>query len=494
MKGQTQSFTATVTGTNNPSQGVTWMVTGGGAGTSINTSGQLTVSAAETASSLTVRATSTVDTSKYGTATVTLNAIPPTVTVTSVTVSPATATVMKGQTRSFAATVTGTNYPSQSVTWTVTGGGSGTYIDSSGLLTVSATETASRLTVRATSYADATKSGSASVTLTDIPAPEYIVTTIVGAGGSVTGSGRYRYGASVTLTAFADAGYSFDGWYENGIRISGGSAAYSFTVSYDRTLEARFTKINNNGFSYNVDGWYYYDGGERKTGFIEVEGFVRYFDPADNGRMAIGWTEINNEISYFTDEGKMLSGWNTVDGYERYFFDGSIVKDGFHYADGWWRHFHNNGVPHQVGFDVVDGYWRYFDERSKMLIPGLYFIEGKWRHIMDGSIVAPEGFFLAENRWRYVLDGGIIAPQGFYEVYGKWRYILDGGIVAPIGWYTVVDGVLRYAADGGVMLPEGWHFIDGANRYILEGSIPASGWHTVDGKAIFFDAYGLPLY
>jgi hypothetical protein len=75
--GGTQTFTATVTGTNSPAQTVTWAVTGGGAGTSVTAGGVLTVAATETAgTTLTVTARSTADPSKYGTATVTVVAGP----------------------------------------------------------------------------------------------------------------------------------------------------------------------------------------------------------------------------------------------------------------------------------------------------------------------------------------------------------------------------------------------------------------------------------
>jgi hypothetical protein len=87
------------------------------------------------------------------------------ITVTGVTVNPATATVAKGQTRTFSATVAGTGNPPQTVTWSVEGGGSGTSISSAGVLTVGAGEIASSLTVWATSAYDATKSGTANVVL-----------------------------------------------------------------------------------------------------------------------------------------------------------------------------------------------------------------------------------------------------------------------------------------------------------------------------------------
>jgi endo-1,4-beta-xylanase len=80
-KGGSQTFTATVTGTNSPAQTVTWTIetVGKNAGTAIDGTGKLTVAAAETLTSLTVRATSTVDTTKYGTATVTVSTSPPTI-------------------------------------------------------------------------------------------------------------------------------------------------------------------------------------------------------------------------------------------------------------------------------------------------------------------------------------------------------------------------------------------------------------------------------
>jgi hypothetical protein len=254
-KGESQTFTAAVTGENNPAQTVTWSVEGGGTGTSITTAGVLTVAAGETAATLTVRAASTVDTTKSGTATVTVTGdtsspltgsvsitgtaqvgqvltanidslggsgtvsyqwtrgdsaeaagtaisgavtqtytpsandvgkylkvtvtrtgytgsitSPATVavlaadtaepTVTSVTVTPATANVVKGGTQQFSAAVNGTNDPAQTVTWSVTGGGAGTSI-TAGLLTVAVGETAATLTVTATSTVDTTKLGTA---------------------------------------------------------------------------------------------------------------------------------------------------------------------------------------------------------------------------------------------------------------------------------------------------------------------------------------------
>ncbi|MDR1439928.1 MAG: S-layer homology domain-containing protein, partial [Clostridiales bacterium] len=68
----------------------------------------------------------------------------------------------------------------------------------------------------------------------------YDITVTAEAGGTATGAGGYAAGASVTVTAVPDAGYSFAGWYEGGILVPGAGAAYTFTAASNRALAARF--------------------------------------------------------------------------------------------------------------------------------------------------------------------------------------------------------------------------------------------------------------
>jgi len=87
-------------------------------------------------------------------------------TVTGVSIDPTSASVAKGGTQTFSATVTGTGSPSQAVTWTVTGKtDANTGISPAGLLTVGAAETASSLSVKATSIYDPTKSNTVTVSV-----------------------------------------------------------------------------------------------------------------------------------------------------------------------------------------------------------------------------------------------------------------------------------------------------------------------------------------
>ncbi len=61
-------------------------------------------------------------------------------------------------------------------------------------------------------------------------------------GGTVSGGGSYKSGASVTVTATANDGYAFANWTENGSVVST-EASISFTVTGDRTLTANFVPI-----------------------------------------------------------------------------------------------------------------------------------------------------------------------------------------------------------------------------------------------------------
>jgi len=167
-QGKTLTFAAKVEGTNGPAQTVTWEVTGGGEGTAITAAGVLTAAEAEAVGTkLTVTATSTVDKGKKGSLEVTVVEVGA-ITVDTVTVTPATADVGNGRLQQFTAAVAGTGDPAQTVTWSVVSDktGSKSKISDAGLLLVDGKEEiGAKLTVTATSTVDATKSGTATVTV-----------------------------------------------------------------------------------------------------------------------------------------------------------------------------------------------------------------------------------------------------------------------------------------------------------------------------------------
>ena len=165
-RGGTQNFIAVVLGTNNPPQTVTWTIGEAGrhAQTTISANGVLMVADDESLTTLTVHATSTVDDTIYGEASVAV-LIP---TVTGVRVNPSSASVARGGTRGFTAEVLGID-PPQTVTWTIDEAGrhAQTTINANGVLTMADDESLTTLTVRATSTFDTSVSGTATVILDD---------------------------------------------------------------------------------------------------------------------------------------------------------------------------------------------------------------------------------------------------------------------------------------------------------------------------------------
>lgn len=61
-------------------------------------------------------------------------------------------------------------------------------------------------------------------------------------GGTTSGGGTYNSGDNVTITATAEAGYSFTNWTEAGNPVSN-NASYSFIILGDRSFVANFTPI-----------------------------------------------------------------------------------------------------------------------------------------------------------------------------------------------------------------------------------------------------------
>ena len=76
----------------------------------------------------------------------------------------------------------------------------------------------------------------------DTPPTSITITTTASPsnGGTATGGGTFRPDDPVTLMAMPNSGFAFDGWYENGSRVST-NAVLSFNAAVGRSLQARFT-------------------------------------------------------------------------------------------------------------------------------------------------------------------------------------------------------------------------------------------------------------
>ncbi len=167
--GQTSQCSATVSGSGSFNQSVTWSATSG----TITSSGLYTAPASLPASgSDTIKATSTQDSTKYGTAKIAVAtaAIQPTVSGVNVVAAPSSITT--AQTSTCSATVAGTGTYSTTVTWTATGG----TITQDGLFTPTGTGNGTCI-ANSTQAGYTNVSGAGRITVT-APPPTVTVTSI----------------------------------------------------------------------------------------------------------------------------------------------------------------------------------------------------------------------------------------------------------------------------------------------------------------------------
>lgn len=107
--------------------------------------------------------------------------------------------------------------------------------------------------------------------------PDYTVNLIPGVGGNVVGSGVFAKDTVVTIAAVPNAGYIFDGWYENGNLLHGVPQEYTFTIDKSCNLEARFKQNDLNMSNIEV------------FGSLEVDSTITFTATTTGGILPIQW-------------------------------------------------------------------------------------------------------------------------------------------------------------------------------------------------------------
>ncbi len=209
QKGTTKGFAAAVTGIGSIDDTVTWSVSGAAhAGTVIDSTGTLTVAVDETAEALIVTATATGDSSKKGTAGVTVTD-PPTVKYNlTVNSGSGSGEYAAGENVTIIAAAPAENKLFDR--WVVT----------SGTLDLS-DAAANPITIRMP--AEAITIGATYKDKPDVPDPTYLVTLNSGGLGA-TGAGSYTEGTTVNIYAGIRGGYTFTGWISPDVTITSASS------------------------------------------------------------------------------------------------------------------------------------------------------------------------------------------------------------------------------------------------------------------------------
>ena len=115
-------------------------------------------------------------------------------------------------------------------------------------------------------------------------------------GGTTTGGGVFSSGSSVTVTALANAGYTFTNWTE-GATIVSTSSNYIFTIIGNRTLVANFTIISVSQFTVNLSSNPLIGGTTTGAGSFNSGASVSVTATPGVGYTFTNWTEGTNIVS-----------------------------------------------------------------------------------------------------------------------------------------------------------------------------------------------------
>lgn len=240
--GQSQQFTANVSGTSNTA--VTWSVSGIAGGNStvgtVNSSGFYTAPSQVPGTAVMVTADSVAQPAASATAGVTVMPPPP----VTVTISPNSVSLQLGQTQQFSATVSGA--PNTAVNWLVNGtiGGSpsaGT-ITSNGLYTTPASVPTGSVTVTAQSVYNSASYANASVAITQ-PVPHQVSLSWSASPSTVVGYNVYRSMQAGTGYVRINPALETVTVYTDGNVSSGQTYFYAVTAVDSNGVESGYSNV-----------------------------------------------------------------------------------------------------------------------------------------------------------------------------------------------------------------------------------------------------------
>jgi len=118
-------------------------------------------------------------------------------------------------------------------------------------------------------------------------------------GGTTTGAGEFAQGSSVTVSAVANAGYTFTSWTENGNVVST-SSSYQFTMAGNKTLVANFSVVPIGNFAVNLSSSPPQGGTNTGSGSYPSGTAVTITGNANPGYTFVNWTENGTIVSTST--------------------------------------------------------------------------------------------------------------------------------------------------------------------------------------------------
>mgnify|MGYP001052572545 CR=1 FL=1 len=301
-------------------------------------------------------------------------------------------------------------------------------------------------------------------------------------------------------------------------------------------------RASQNGWVKAGDGgWYFYENGQLKTGWLYRNGNWYWLDPDRNGRMAENsWFTYDNNFYYAKGDGAIYkNGFQEVDGNLYYFQSwGGIQKNVYLSISGKMYYVQENGIVArgivrtmnghgdlcafddttgaqitqkgwlkkgtsyywvredgvlQTGWLLYDDNWYWFDDNGVMMTSGWKEINNNLYYFRSWGGIYKNGFQSIGGNEYYFQSWGGVYRNTFFTVKGK-TYIAqnDGSIyhASQTGWVQLGDQTYWINQDGSVQT--GWLKLEGKWYWLkADGTRAASEWITYDNNRYYFDGDGV---
>jgi len=197
--------------------------------------------------------------------------------------------------------------------------------------------------------------------------------------------------------------------------------------------------FDRSGWRAADDGTYQYLNyyGKPLTGWQEIDGETYYFDPEQDGTMAVGWLTTETGRYYLQSNGQQASGWLLIDDARYYFGDDGLMHTGWLTTEDGCYYLCETGAVSQGWVNTDEG--RYYINEDGSIHKGWLEIDGDTYYLADDGTMHTGWLNEAENRYYFREDGTMAV--GKVSIDGSNSYFTSTGkyIVLVNPWNSVPD-------------------------------------------------------
>ena len=128
-------------------------------------------------------------------------------------------------------------------------------------------------------------------------------------------------------------------------------------------LLSNVTYAASNGWTKSQGKWYFYENGNKKSGWLQDGGCWYYLN--SDGTMATGWKKVNNTWYYLNSDGSMKTGWLNDSGTWYYLNDDGSMATGWKKVNDIWYYLNSDGSM-KIGWLNDGGCWYYLNADGSM--------------------------------------------------------------------------------------------------------------------------------